>query len=170
MIQMRRKIRFLLLPASLLIAAGIWFFCCYESEEDKVIAKVKELAELVSKPAGEAPAAGLLRLAGADKVFAPRVTFDFRQEKLQGEMEAKEIPGRLAAYRQRIGSAVAGAADIDIISLSGDRAELCFSGTLTGTVSGGGRISEVREVEAELTKGDRGWRISRIAIRPVLER
>jgi len=163
---MRRKWWMLIPPV---LAAGIWFFCC-ESEEDKVTAKIRELAELISKPAGEAPAAGMMRLAGTNRIFAPQVEIDLRRERFHGGISAGEIPARIAAFRKQMIKAEAGVADIEFTLLTGEQAEVSFSGSLEGIVSGGGRIAEVREVEAALVKTPEGWRISRLVLRPVLER
>ena len=81
------------------IAAGA-FFLFRESEEDRIFAKVRELAEVISKPAGEAPAAGLMRLAAIDDIFVPQPEIDLRQEKFCDIVPAGELAGRIAAYRR----------------------------------------------------------------------
>ena len=158
-----------IIPAAVIIIAAGVFFLFRESEKDKIIAKIRELAEVISKPAGEAPAAGLMRLAAVDDIFVPHPEIELRQEKFCDMMPIQELTGRIAACHRQIIEGTAAVSDPYFTYITGEKAELCFTGTLKAKLNSG-RISEVREVQAVLLKTPAGWRIDRLVIRPVLER
>ena len=155
----------------LLASAGvIAFFCLRDSEEAKVRRVLYSFCRMASKKRGENAAAAALMISRTDRIFAAEFDVNIGQGMFNGKLNPTRMTSELARYRAIFEQVEVKAQDIEISFPQPDQAAVVFSGTLRGTTKKGKSISEARDVECTLIRQPRGWLISELVIREVLER
>lgn len=156
-----------------LLAGVLLLFSIFrDTDEKKIHRTLDELCRIGSKSSGENPALGALKANRADKVFSPRCRFDFRVNSFDGEYTPTEIGSRILRVQSFFQWIKLETSDIEI-SVKENNGKIFFTGEFAGLTKTGKqeKISEIRDIEAELVKNDKGeWKFVRMNIRPVLEK
>lgn len=147
------------------------FWSFQDSDEKRIRETLNELCRIGAKSSGENPAFSALKANRADKVFAPRCTFNFRVNSFDGEYTPTEIGSRILRMQALFQWVKLSTSDLQIFVQDG-KGRAVFTGELSGIAKqGNDKISEIRDIEAQLVKNDQGeWKFSAMKIRDVLEK
>jgi hypothetical protein len=137
----------------------------HESDEDRILARLEELARGVETSPGENMAFRTLRLRKLfDEALEPEVRFSATElDDTTGRKELAALAGSAPNTFGNLDVSI-GSTDIRINRERGD-AEVASQVTLTST-RGGELQRDTRQVRFELRKSDGEWRVSAIRVAP----
>lgn len=168
---MKRAIFILIFSAAAIaVAAGVFFFF-RESDEKKIKSTLNELCVIGSKSSGENPAFLALKANRADKVFAPKCSFDFKLHIMDGVITPTEIGAKILRFQALFNNVKLDFSELEI-AIDGDKAAVFFTGSLRGVLkSNGDKVDELKEIEALLERQESGeWKFSRMSFKNILEK
>jgi len=161
----------LIIPLIIIISAVVvWLLFFNESNEQKVLKRLKGLGECVSKRAGEKTSGMLLKSQMVPGYFDDRCSLMVDDHHLAGDYTPEEISSRMVQIRTFFTEMSLDFYEPKVTFPGPDRAEISFTGHLTGTLKRGDRINEVRELKAELKYKDKKWLFYSFRVTQVLTR
>lgn len=166
------KVRAILFAVCALIAAAVWYFFIYETEEDKIRNTFNELIQCTSKSGNKGMIDEVADARGIERVFAPEIELK-GIPYASGKHKAKELALRFMQGRKMINSLSLSVHDL-IITLAPDKKNADTEFTLYANGSGGkagGGFREAFECTAALIKNDDGkWVFRVFSGKPVVSR
>ena len=168
---MKRKV-FAVVGTVLVLAAILCFFFLRDTDEKRIRGTLDELCRIGSKSTGENPALGALKANRADKVFAPRCSFNFRINSFDGVYTPTEIGANILRIQTLFKWIKLSTSDLQI-EIDGDKGKIFFTGEFSGVAKhgSGSPHNDVRDIEADLVKNSENeWKFTRMTIRKVLEK
>ena len=170
---MRRSVLVIVLAAAAVASAVCVYWCFFrDSDERRIRRTLEELCEIGSKSPGENAALGAIKANRADHVFAPVCRFDFARQVVDGVLTPTETGARILRLQGMFDRIALGFSELEI-AVSGDKANVAFSGSFKGRLKYGDArdVDEIREIEAELARQKDGrWKFTRMSFRQVLEK
>lgn len=165
-----KKYLFPLLILVLALLAGLFVFLTRDSEEVKVKKVLGSLCRMASKSEGDNAAASALMISRTDRIFAGSFEINISNGMFNGVFNPTKMTSELARYRAVFAHVKVRTQDEEISFPSPDKAVVLFSGILDGTTKNGKSLSEARDVECYLSKTEKGWLITKMVIREILEK
>ncbi len=159
----------LLIPVIIIICAVVvWLLFFNESPEQKVLKRLKGLAECASKRAGEKTSGMVLKSQMVSGYFDDSCSLMVDEHHLAGDYTPEEISARMVQIRTFFTEMSLDFYEPKVTFPGPDRAEVTFTGHLTGTLKQGDRINEVRELKADLKLKDGKWRFYNFKVTQVI--
>lgn len=161
-------------PAAMafILLAGllVWYFFFRESDEVRVLNRLRDLAECVSRNSGEKGTVMLIKSQQLDGFFADRCQIQVNEQMLTGDFTPEQLSAQITRGRQFFKSLSLSIHDPVVKVATPEQAEIDFTGQVLGQTANGERIREIRELRAVLSKKDGKWRFTAFKIREVLRK
>ena len=159
-----RKALFFLLTGCLL-CGGVFCVCFFffrESEETRI----KKVFSALSGEMGKTGNEGLIVAAGKAKAAASAccdsVSFELPDSHMTGTFRKEELQTRIFNVRKLFSSLRLDFLDYEFEILSDTEARVHFSAVLTGRLTNGEEVREIRELSAGLLRQEGEWKFKRI--------
>ena len=166
------KVRAILFSALALIAAAVWYFFIYETEEDKIRNSFDTLIRCTSKSDNKGMIDEVADVRGIERVFAPEIELK-GIPYASGKYKAKELALRFMQGRKMINTLRLSVHDLQI-TISPDKTSAETEFTLYAQGNGGkagGGFREAFECNAKLTKNiENEWVFQILSGKPVVTR
>ena len=166
------KVRTILFSAFALIAAAVWYFFIYETEEDKIRNTFDTLIRCTSKNGNKGMIDEVADVRGIERVFAPEIELK-GIPYASGKYKAKELALRFMQGRKMLNTLRLTVHDLQI-TISPDKTSAETEFTLYARGNGGKAGSGFREAfdcSAKLTKNvENKWVFQTLSGKPVVMR
>lgn len=155
----------------LALAAGAYFMFFRTTEEALVRQRFSSLASSVGKKGSEGALSAAANSQATGACFADNVSIEIEGVSwLTGSYTAEEIASRTFAGRKHFNTLNLSFSDIQIEITGPDTATASFTAALTGTLSSGDNIREVRELDSTLKKIEGKWKFESFRMRNIIRK
>jgi len=152
------------------LGAGGWYFFLRSTDREKVLGRLNDLAEYVTKAPGEKGTGLLLKSQLIGRLFADHCEISVDFHNLSGSYTPEELGANLVRSRQFVETIQLSFYDTSVRFPQPDTALLDTTGQVLGKAKNGDRFREVRELAFTLKKIDGKWRFTVCRIREVLRK
>jgi len=159
-----------IIAAMLVAAAAIWFFCFHKTDKDRVLERLRELTEYISKADGEKGTTLILKSQLIGTLFAEKFEVNVDFYSLSGTYSPEEIGANLVRSRQVLDAVQLTFHDTKVTFPQPEKAVVNTTGQIVGKAKNGDRIREIRELTFTLTNTDGKWRFASCKVREVLRK
>jgi hypothetical protein len=151
-------------------AGGVYWWFRPVSDETRIKRMFSTLSELATRPEGEGASGMAYRTHRLASLFADPCELDVTYAFLSGFYSRSEITANAARARARFRHVDLDFFDLSVSPAEGNRTKAIFTVRLVGLLKSGERISEVREMEADLEKRENEWLFTRFRMIDVLQK
>jgi hypothetical protein len=143
--------------------AGYVWRRMHPNQDRVIVERVEDLAERVTKPAGETNSIMALKMGGLSGLFADEVAIEL--EPIEGfaidnRVGGDELASLITQLRTMFSELTLTCHDITVTRENDDEATATFTARLEGTPKHDTRQSETREIHAQLRQIDGKWRFT----------
>ena len=144
--------------------AGYVWWRMHPNQDRVIVERVEDLAERVTKPAGETNSIMALKMAGLSGLFADEVAIDLVPIEgfaIDNSVGGDELASLIAQLRRTMFSElILTCHDITVTRENEDEATATFTARLEGPPKHDTRQTETREIHAQLRQIDGKWRFT----------
>lgn len=145
------------IAVAVLLAGATAYWLLKKSDLDIVKSQVRELAEKCAKTGDESPITAMGSANALANLFADGCGFELDKPALGGIYKKEEIASHALLLRNYFKSAAFSIHDLEASMTTKLTAKAQFTIYVSGTLQGGDKIREARDIEAMLVKSNGQW-------------